>query len=119
MLTGQLSTPLYFCQLFIGVSSGNNGWFDTKYNILSIGLCLFISAHGSLYYGQQCPFYFDFCPSQNKNFWLAIITSSILKFAFLYTISLYFAPKLAFIMGLPQLITAIIGGIIAFLFLKL
>jgi hypothetical protein len=56
---------------------------------------------------------------KNKNFWFAMISASVLKFAFLYTISFHLAPKLAFMMGLPQLITTLIGGIIAYSFLKL
>ena len=64
---------------------------------------------------------------KDKNFWLGIISASILKFLFLFGTSSIvidlvlkkeIASKVAVIMSYPQLFTALAGGIIAYLFLK-
>jgi len=61
------------------------------------------------------------------NFWAGIISASILKFLFLhYTIAVVInlllkkevASKVALMMSWPQLLTALVGGILAYLFLK-
>jgi hypothetical protein len=64
----------------------------------------------------------------NKNFALGVTVSSIAKFSFLTGASQLILPKLlssaeitqkaAFMLSVPQLITALIGGIIAFLIYK-
>lgn len=63
-----------------------------------------------------------------KNYWLGVIAASILKFAFLFSTSSIVinlllkkevAGKVAEIMSYPQLITALTGGIIAWLILGL
>jgi len=63
-----------------------------------------------------------------KSFWYGIITASIAKSAFLYGTSFLvtslilkseIANKAASIMGYPQLLTALAGGVVAFLFLKM
>ena len=62
-----------------------------------------------------------------KNYWLGMVTASILKFVFLFGASSIVidlllnkdvAPKVAMIMSYPQLFTALSGGLIAFLFLR-
>lgn len=64
---------------------------------------------------------------KEKNFWLGIISASILKFLFLFGTSSIvvdlllkkeIASKVAMMMSYPQLFTALAGGIIAYLFLK-
>lgn len=62
---------------------------------------------------------------KNKNYWLASISASVLKFAWLFitsqvVISLFIqkpvATKIATMMSWPQLITALAGAIIAYMF---
>lgn len=64
---------------------------------------------------------------KQKNFWLAVILSSIFKFAFLFWVSSMvinliikkeIAVRAAVMMGWSQLITALAGGIIAYFLLK-
>jgi len=68
-----------------------------------------------------------FHPLWRKNFWLGVGAASILKFIFLFASSrLLFslilkntlAPAIAMTMSWPQLYSALIGGIIAYIFLK-
>ena len=64
---------------------------------------------------------------KNKNYWLGMILASIFKFLFLFSTSSIvvnlllkkeIASKIAMMMGWSQLLTALSGGIIAYLFLK-
>ncbi len=64
---------------------------------------------------------------KNKNYWLGIGISSLLKFVFLSNVSLIvfklivkkeIAVGLANMMGWPQLITSLTGGLIAYVFLR-
>ena len=64
---------------------------------------------------------------RKKNYWRAMVVASILKFVFLFGTSSIvidlllnkeIAPKVAMIMSYPQLLTALSGGLIAFLFLR-
>ncbi len=64
---------------------------------------------------------------REKNYWLAIISASLMKFLFLWGTSLIvidlllkkeIASKVAMTMSWPQLLTALAGGLIAYLFLK-
>ena len=64
---------------------------------------------------------------KNKNYWLRVVTSSFLKFIFLYATSSVvinlllkkdIAQQVAIMMSWPQLITALSGGILAYLSLK-
>ena len=64
---------------------------------------------------------------KNRNYWLGVIVSSILKFFFLYGTSSVvvnlllkkdIAYQVAIMMSWPQLLTAIAGGILAFLFIR-
>lgn len=64
---------------------------------------------------------------RKKNYWLGVISASVLKFLFLFgassiVINLLLkrevATKVAVMMSWPQLATALTGGIIAYLFLK-
>jgi len=64
---------------------------------------------------------------KNKNYWLRVTISSFLKFIFLYTTSSVvinlllkkdIAQQVVIMMSWPQLVTAIAGGVLAFLFLK-
>lgn len=68
-----------------------------------------------------------FLQSKKRNYWLGIVSASILKFIFLFATSSIVvnlitkqqvAAKAAAMMSWPQLITALAGGIIAYLFLK-
>ncbi|NQV00755.1 MAG: iron hydrogenase [Parcubacteria group bacterium] len=63
---------------------------------------------------------------KQKNYWLAMISASFIKFIFLFSVSsvvvnLLFqkeiAQSIAIMMSWPQLLTALIGGLIAYLFL--
>jgi len=64
---------------------------------------------------------------RKKNYWLGVISASVLKFLFLFGASSIvinlllkreIATKVAVMMSWPQLATALTGGIIAYLFLK-
>lgn len=65
---------------------------------------------------------------QKKNYWLGIFTASILKYIFLFIVSQSLVSLLirntpaarvaTIMMNWPQLITALIGGAIAYLFLR-
>ena len=64
---------------------------------------------------------------KNRNYWLGMISASIFKFLFLFGTSSIIAnlilkkeiaQKVIIMMGLPQLLTALAGGLIAYLFLK-
>ena len=68
-----------------------------------------------------------FASLKNKNFWLAIFSSGILKFVFLFSISQILinwlsagkiASGIAMMMSWPQLFTAFSGGVIAYFVLK-
>jgi len=68
-----------------------------------------------------------FSMSKNKNFWYGIATGSVLKFLFLWSTSYVvinlllkkeLATSVSSMMSWPQLYTALIGGLIAYLFLK-
>lgn len=64
---------------------------------------------------------------KNKNYWLAVISASLLKFIFLFAtsslvINLLFKKELAesvsMMMSYPQLLTALSGGALAWIFFK-
>ncbi|MBU1683940.1 iron hydrogenase [Patescibacteria group bacterium] len=64
---------------------------------------------------------------KERNFWLGVITASVLKFLFLFSTSSIVinlllkkevATKVAMMMSWPQLLTALVGGLLAFVFLK-
>jgi len=64
---------------------------------------------------------------KNKNYWISVATSSFLKFIFLYATSSVvvnlllkkdIAQQVVIMMSWPQLVTAIAGGVLAYLFLK-
>ncbi|MGB2762647.1 MAG: hypothetical protein WBC21_03900 [Minisyncoccales bacterium] len=64
---------------------------------------------------------------KDKNFWLGVLSASILKFLFLFCasstvmnliINEEIALKASIMMSWPQLFTALAGGLIAYLFLK-
>jgi len=64
---------------------------------------------------------------REKNYWLAIISASLMKFLFLWGTSSVvidlllkkeIASKVAMMMSWPQLLTALAGGLIAYLFLR-
>jgi len=64
---------------------------------------------------------------KEKNYWMSMVSASILKFIFLFSTSSVvinlllkkeIATKVAQMMSWPQLITALIGGIVAFLVIK-
>jgi hypothetical protein len=64
---------------------------------------------------------------KKKNFWIAIFIASILKFLFLYSTSFLvidlllkkeLAKQVSLMMSWPQLLTALVGGTIAYILLK-
>lgn len=64
---------------------------------------------------------------RNKNFWLAVGMASLMKFLFLFSTSSLvmnlllkkeMADSVAIMMSWPQLVTALVGGIIAWAFFK-
>jgi hypothetical protein len=69
---------------------------------------------------------FVFAKFKNQNYWFAVMASSIAKFLFLFATSTFFMNlffkkelplKIAQMMSWPQLATAVIGGVIAYLIL--
>lgn len=65
---------------------------------------------------------------KQKNYWLSVLSASLLKFIFLWSsssliikffIAQKVAPKIAIMFSWPQLTTALLGGIIAYLVLKI
>lgn len=65
---------------------------------------------------------------KNKNFWLGILSASLVKFLFLFSTSSFviglllkkeLAKNVALMMSWPQLITAFLGGVIAYFVLKI
>jgi hypothetical protein len=71
---------------------------------------------------------FGFNWLKNKSYWLAIVSSSLLKFLFLFSMSSVMvslvvkkeiAGSIATMMSWPQLVTALSGGLLAFVFLKI
>lgn len=71
---------------------------------------------------------FTFHYFQKKNYWLGVAIASVFKYAFLFitsqtlvTLLMKGAPAAkaaAIMMSWPQLVTALIGGVVAYLFLK-
>jgi len=70
---------------------------------------------------------YDWSKNQNQGYWLGVLVGAVLKFIFLYfSVSLMvkllikqeLAVKVAQMMSWPQLITAVLGGMIAFAILK-
>ncbi|RLI87812.1 MAG: iron hydrogenase, partial [Candidatus Altiarchaeales archaeon] len=64
---------------------------------------------------------------KERNYWLGVISASVLKFIFLFSttsividllLKKEIASKVAIMLGWPQLITALVGGLIAYLFLR-
>lgn len=64
---------------------------------------------------------------RNKNYWLGLVSGSVLKFAFLFgtssivinlLINQKMAASVAMMMSWPQLVTAIVGGLLAYSFLR-
>ncbi len=55
---------------------------------------------------------------RSKNYWLGVISASLFKFIFLFSASSIISSKLAVMMGWPQLLTALAGGLIAYFVLK-
>jgi uncharacterized membrane protein len=56
---------------------------------------------------------------RRKNFWLGVTAASVLKFVFLFSMSaMVMDSKMASMMSWPQLLTALAGGVIAYLALK-
>lgn len=65
---------------------------------------------------------------REKNFWLGVGVASLLKYIFIYSLASIlasqmiqqppFAKVVSTMMGLPQLVNALLGGIIAWIFLK-
>ncbi len=64
---------------------------------------------------------------KEKNYWLGVVAASILKFIFLFSTSSIMidlilkkeiASRVAMMMSWPQLLTALTGGLIAYMFLK-
>lgn len=65
---------------------------------------------------------------REKNFWLGVGAASLLKYIFIYSLASIlasqmiqqppFAKVVSTMMGLPQLVNALLGGIIAWIFLK-
>jgi len=60
---------------------------------------------------------FVFAGLKPKNYWLAVLTGSTLKFVFLFGTSYLIMGKFVSMMAYPQLYSAIIGGILASFFL--
>lgn len=65
---------------------------------------------------------------KSKNYWIGVIVSSFLKFLFIYSSSFLVADfiikkdialNISSMMSWPQLITALLGGAIAYIFLKI
>ena len=70
---------------------------------------------------------FTFDSLKQKSYWLAVILSALLKFIFLYSTSFLvtrliikkvLAQRISLMMSWPQLLTALAGGVLGYLFLK-
>lgn len=121
MITGPIvNATLFLSTIYLGSQAGIMVGLIPSIISLSTGLL-------SLPLAPMVPFIMvsnaililTFSYLKNKNFWLAVIIGSFLKFAFLYSTSLIILPKLSFMMSYPQLITALIGGVIAFSITKI
>ena len=64
---------------------------------------------------------------KDKNYWLGMVSAAFLKFGFLFIVSSIVVnffitkpvgEKIAMIMSWPQLLTALVGGLIAYLFIR-
>jgi len=121
MLTGPIvNATLFLSTIYLGSQAGIMVGLIPSIISLSVGLLpLALTPMIPFIMVSNALLILTFSYLKNKNFWLAMITASVLKFAFLYTTSFNIAPKLAFMMGIPQLLTALVGGLIAYSFLKL
>jgi hypothetical protein len=72
-------------------------------------------------------FILGFDSFRSKNYWFGVVVGSILKFAFLWSTSFVvinlllkkeLASQVSAMMSWPQLVTALVGGVIAYLFLR-
>ena len=72
-------------------------------------------------------FILGFDSFRSKNYWFGVIVGSVLKFVFLWSTSFVvinlllkkeLAAQVSAMMSWPQLITALIGGVIAYIFLR-
>jgi len=64
---------------------------------------------------------FSFNYLRKQNYFLGVATASVLKFLFLYLVAsvlLSHLPAIALVFGWMQLVTALIGGALAYLFLR-
>lgn len=55
---------------------------------------------------------------RKRSYWLAVISSSLLKFLFLVVISSILFNNAVFMMSWPQLLTALAGGLVAYFIVK-
>lgn len=52
------------------------------------------------------------------NYWLRVVSASLLKFLFLFAVSFYVSQTVAIMFGWVQLLTALLGGVITYFVLK-
>jgi len=120
MITGPIvNATLFLSTIYLGSQAGIMVGLIPSIISLSVGLLpLALTPMVPFIMVSNAILILTFSYLKNKNFWLAMVTASIFKFAFLYTISFHIAQKLAFMMGIPQLVTALSGGAIAFAIIK-
>lgn len=129
MITGPIvNATLFLSTMILGVQFGIIVGLVPSVVALSVGLL-------PLALAPMIPFIMiantilvlSFNALKNKNYWFGVIVSSFLKFGFLYftnsiVINLLLkkeiAHQVAAMMGWPQLLTALVGGILAYLFMR-
>ena len=130
MVTGPMVNALLFiATVMLGPSSAMLIGILPSVFSLSVGLLPFVLA-------PMIPFIIisnaililTFNYFQQKNYWLGVVVASVFKYVFLIVTSqtivnlflkgMPLAKAVALMMSWPQLMTALIGGVVAYLFLK-
>lgn len=129
LITGSIVNALLFSAvLLVGFRYALLVTFLPSIISLAVGLLPFVLAPMIPFIIiSNCLLILTFALLKNKNFWLAVLCSSYLKFLFLLSTSsllinfVFKGPitkKVSIMFSWPQLITALLGGIIAYLVLK-
>lgn len=128
MITGPIvNATLFIATALLGVQMGIMVGLIPSVIAISVGtLPLALASMVPYIMVSNAVLILTFNSLKNKSYWLAVVLSSFLKFLFLYgTSSLVvnlllkkeLAGNVALMMGYPQFITALAGGVLANLFL--
>ena len=129
VITGSIvNAVLFVSTVFLGVRAGILVGLLPSIIALSIGLLPVVLAPMIAFImtgNVILVMVFDFL--RKRNFWMGVVTASILKFIFLFASSTIvvnlivkteLAPRVAGMMSFPQLFTALAGGALAYLVIK-